>query len=345
MIRRSPPSAHPHAASIKNAHARLFLTLHFANPVAATEIQAPSEVAKKVRTRGNGSDLMARLTSTFLKAAGRACDDRATLDDTLARLWSEAQGAWPAVALDADELMRALGARVADGEEPLAALAKLHIADLALAGACVRGDPQALATFEEQLLGRVPAMIARIERRPPVVDEICQVLRARLLVGDGNSPPKLADYSGRGRLASWLRVTANNEALMLLRRRREEPRPSRELRAKAIASRVDPESALFRERHREQFQSALDEALASLEPRDRNLLRAYFVDEMTIDQLSARFRVHRSSAARWVQKAQQRVLDETQRILSERLRLSPSEFASLARLVKSELHLSFGARR
>jgi RNA polymerase sigma-70 factor (ECF subfamily) len=177
-----------------------------------------------------------------------------------------------------------------------------------------------------------------------VVDEICQILRARMLVGDGSNPPKLADYSGRGRLSSWLRVAANNEALMLLRRRREEPRPSRELRAKAIASRVDPEGALFRERHRKQFQAALDEALAALTPRDRNLLRAYFVDEMTIDQLSARFRVHRSSAARWVQKAQERVLDETRRLLGERLQLSPSEFASLARLVRSDLHLSLGLK-
>jgi RNA polymerase sigma-70 factor (ECF subfamily) len=166
-------------------------------------------------------------------------------------------------------------------------------------------------------------------------------------VSDWSGPPKLADYSGRGRLSSWLRVAANNEALMLLRRRREEPRPSRELRAKAISSRVDPEGAIFRERHREQFQAALDEALAALTPRERNLLRAYFVDEMTIDQLSARFRVHRSSAARWVQKAQERVLDETRRLLADRLNQSAEEFASLARLVKSQLHLSLGehARR
>jgi RNA polymerase sigma-70 factor (ECF subfamily) len=280
--------------------------------------------------------------AVFLKAAGRS-EHPAALDETLARLWDEAQAAWPGVELDGNELMRALGARIGKDEEPLAALAKLHVADLSLACACVRGDPRALATFEEQLLQRVPAMVSRIERRPAVVDEICQILRTRLLVGDGSSPPKLADYSGRGRLAAWLRVAANNEALMLLRRRREEPRPSRELRAGAIASRVDPEGALFRQRHRQQFQAALDEALAALTPRERNLLRAYFVDEMTIDQLSARFRVHRSSAARWVQKAQERVLDETRRLLGERLQLSPSEFASLARLVKSELHLSFGS--
>jgi RNA polymerase sigma-70 factor (ECF subfamily) len=284
-----------------------------------------------------------RLAAAFLKAARRTCDDRTALGETLARLWGEAQAAWPGVKLDADELMRALGAQIAPDEEPLAALAKLHAVDLSLACACVRSDTGAIAVFEEQLLGRVPAMISRIERRAPVVDEICQILRTRLLVGDGGGPPKLADYSGRARLSRWLRVAATNEALMLLRRRREEPRPSRELRAKAIASRVDPEGALFRERHREQFQAALDEALATLTPRDRNLLRAYFVDEMTIDQLAARFRVHRSSAARWVQKAQARVLDETRRLVGERLQLSSAEFASLANLVKSQLHLSFGS--
>jgi len=62
---------------------------------------------------------------------------------------------------------------------------------------------------------------------------------------------------------------------------------------------------------------------------------------MTIDQLAVRFRVHRATAARRVHAASQRLLDETRRLVSERVALTASEFNSLAAMMKSELSLSF----
>jgi RNA polymerase sigma-70 factor (ECF subfamily) len=276
------------------------------------------------------------LSRAFLDAAGCHCDDPG-LEELLKQRVKEAHAAWPDVPLADKHFARALAVGVES--DVMAHLSRLHAGDLYLAAACAQGDETAIEHFEQQFLARVPAIVRRIERGEAAIDEIQQTLRARLLVGDGKGP-KIAEYSGRGPLSGWLRVAATNEALML-KRKREVPHPSRELQARIIGSRIDPEGAILRERHRDQFQAALDESLRALAPKERNLLRAYFIDEMTVAQLGVRFNVHTATAARWVQSARQTLLDETRRRLGEKVRLTKSEFNSLARLLKSELEISF----
>jgi RNA polymerase sigma-70 factor (ECF subfamily) len=61
---------------------------------------------------------------------------------------------------------------------------------------------------------------------------------------------------------------------------------------------------------------------------------------MTVDRVGTVYRVHRATAARWIQAIRERLLDETYRRLGERLRLSPAEFASLTAIVQSQLRVS-----
>jgi RNA polymerase sigma-70 factor (ECF subfamily) len=154
----------------------------------------------------------------------------------------------------------------------------------------------------------------------------------------GDQPPRIAGYSGRGPLGAWVRVAALRTAIDLVRRR--EPTVDAQAVARAPAPDVDPEAALLRARYQGEYETALRAALAMLTARDRSLLRMYFVDGLTVERIGVVYRVHRATVSRWIFAARSQLLDETYRLLGERLRLSASEFASLAALVQSRLDLS-----
>jgi RNA polymerase sigma-70 factor (ECF subfamily) len=286
------------------------------------------------------STALARL---FLDARGDGdggdAGDVARLEATLVAVVAAGRQAWPGVRLEDEKLVRHLARHAAEG----AALSELRAGDLYLAAACLDGDRAALAVLEKEFLSRVPAVVRRIAKTKSAVDEIAQAVRVLILAGE---PPRLAQYSGRGPLHGWVRVVALNAALMAQRSKKENVHHSRDLsdRADLLGGKLDPEAELVRQRHRAQFQAALDGALATLTARERNLLRAYFVDDMSIDKLGVRFRVHRATAARWLQGAREKLLAETRRRVGELVALTPSEFDSLAALLKSQLTLSFSSR-
>jgi RNA polymerase sigma-70 factor (ECF subfamily) len=138
-------------------------------------------------------------------------------------------------------------------------------------------------------------------------------------------------------------VAAVREALMLVRsaRRRaaHETEDDGELLAQAAAD-EDPEVALLRERCREELRAALVAAIAGLDSRERTLLRLSLRDHLTIDQLGALFRVHRSTAARWLKALQAKLHASTRAQLAATLKLEGAELESLIRAVGSRIDMS-----
>src|SRR5262249_4148461 len=109
------------------------------------------------------------------------------------------------------------------------------------------------------------------------------------------------------------------------------------------AAEQNPELEYIKAEHRGEFTSAFREALASLSPRDRNLLRLHFVEGMPPEHIGALYRVHRTTVMRWLQAAQVAVLAETKRMLMERLHLSPSECDSLLQILRSRLQVTLSS--
>ena len=97
---------------------------------------------------------------------------------------------------------------------------------------------------------------------------------------------------------------------------------------------------ILRERCREELRAALVAAVAGLESRERTLLRLSLRDRLTVDQLGALFRVHRSTAARWLQALQAKLSAATRARLAERLKLEAAEVESLIRAIGSRLDIS-----
>jgi RNA polymerase sigma-70 factor (ECF subfamily) len=256
-----------------------------------------------------------------------------------ARAFERARHEWPEIALSFAAFDAALARH---GIDKPSELEGLHVADLFLATACHHGDPAALVAFDRLYATSIAGVASRSRGRSDFEDEVHQRLRIRLLVGEGGAPPRIASYTGRGSLRGWVQVSAARIAINLARGdraregRREQTAATLDLR---MADELDPEANYLRGVHRETFQQAFQDALEGLSPRQRNVLRLRFLDGVNIDGIGAVYRVHRTTAARWVREARTQVMNHTRRLLGARLRLSPRTVDSLVRLLESELEL------
>ncbi len=260
------------------------------------------------------------------------------LEEALAGLVRQAREAWPEVDMDAEAFLAHVAERLPPTGEAHEVLASLRVEDSFLAFACVRGDARALEALDARVLSQVGTWLPREE--PSLVDELRQLLRQRLLIPADGAPPKLASYSGRGSLAQWVRAVALR---LHIDRQRAAPRElPLEQAPVALAERLgtDPELAFIRERHQEDFRVAFRAALGRLEARERNLLRLHHVHGLSMDAVSATYQAPRSSVARWIARARERLLALTREELTARLGLTPDELDSLLRLVRSQLDVS-----
>lgn len=235
--------------------------------------------------------------------------------------------AWPSVKLPPEEF-----ARFVEGKE------LSHAADLYLACACASGLPEALQAFDAAFLQRPAALLGAARDAAALGPEVAQELREKLFSARPGKPPRIADYTGRGPLLGWLRVAAARAASNL--RRSDDVRARVAEAAPALVAAADPELQLLKARSRGAFEQALRAAFRNLTAEERNLLRLRFLDGLNIDKLAAIFQVHRATAARRLQAARARVLEETLNGLRAALKLPEAELEELFGLVQSRLDVS-----
>jgi RNA polymerase sigma-70 factor (ECF subfamily) len=181
--------------------------------------------------------------------------------------------------------------------------------------------------------------LKKLELQPAAADEALQRLREKLLLPRDGAPPRIADYSGRGPLGSFLRVSAVRVALS--RKRLEGKRPaSDEALAQVIPPSADVELDYIKLRSREVFAEAFAHALSSLAPKERNLLRLHYVEGLNIERIGALEGVHRATVARRLHACREAMLAATRERLRRKLRLQSHEVDSLFRLVASRFELS-----
>ncbi len=264
----------------------------------------------------------------------RACTLPRMDEDDLRQRMSEWGQAWPDVDVEAEKVVEFVRSRVGD-----ASLDEVHGPDLHLACACLNGSTSGIEVFERAYLSHVPDFIRRIDRSQAMAQEVQQILRERLLVGTASSPPRIADYAGRGPLMSWLRVVAVRVALELQRSRKPTV-PSDEGHAEGLPATDDPELDYLRVRYGTEFRDAFAESLAALDPKQRTILQLYLVDGLNIERIGQVYQVHRATVARWIAGTRDELYDETRRRLREKLHLDAAEFESIVRLVRSQLDVS-----
>lgn len=275
----------------------------------------------------------------------------AALDDARAR--------WPGVVVAPDVFFEALRAAVAEREaEALgdggasddtaftAAEKDLTLpcsADVYLVLACLARQPEAIAAFERVVMVSIRASIERAATEHADADDALQTTREKLLVGAAPEGPKLAQYAGRGPLASWVRVVAMRELLMVQRKaRRHATHRANDDTAVVTtgATAASVEMAMLRGVHGEAFRDAVQHAMRTLSVEQRTVLRFHLRDGLGIDAIAPMLGVHRATAARKLARAREDVLTATRAILNERHGLTTSEARSLCLALVNEIDVS-----
>ena len=276
------------------------------------------------------------LSTAFLDARG---DSRATssaeLEAALLAAWERGRAAWPDVALEADHFARQMATHVAADGDPIGTLSRIHGADLYLACASALALPSAVRHLDSSFLSRVPEFVGKLDTTGAFASEVAQALREKLLMPRPGGPPRIADYSGRAKLTSWLKVVALREALNLRRGQRPSEEPPED-----IVGGPDPERDYLKLRYRGAYDEAFRAALSALDTGERLLLKLHYVDGLNIDQIGSMYQLHRSTVARRLASYRRKLLDFTRARLREQLNVTDSEFRSLLSLVRSQMTIS-----
>jgi RNA polymerase sigma-70 factor len=270
--------------------------------------------------------------------------DAAALERLLVHAWETSRAQWSTVTLPAELFVTHLAERLPEATptspiEPL--LEPLSLAELYLTCACLHGVGAALEVFERNYLAKLPGLLRSPKFPDTMIEDICQLTRMKLLVPSSEGRPKIAEYTGRGALQSWVRVTATRIAIKLQATEKPAPEEDADSLFSALpAPGVDPELDAIKRRHQGDLREAMREAFSTLSPEDRHLLRLYFVDQLSMYELATLFRVSQPTISRWLKSTRETVYKETRRHLQARLGLSQRDFQSFLALLDSQLELS-----
>lgn len=214
--------------------------------------------------------------------------------------------------------------------------------DLVLAQAAASGEPEALREIEARTFPGARAALGRMGFGRADIDDVMQAVREQLFVASDGAPPRIGDAAGKGDLRGLVRIIAVRTGLNLRRRtKRQEPLDDSPVLEMLGAVDDSPELAVLKDQQRQAFKAALEDALATLEPRDRNVLRMHVVHDLSIDDIGRAYAVHRATAARWLEAIRERIHAEARRLLHERLGVTEPELQAIYRLVASRMDVSF----
>jgi RNA polymerase sigma-70 factor, ECF subfamily len=208
-------------------------------------------------------------------------------NDTVSVAMAQAIECWPKL----PPLMGAFRDHIAQLEVCASDLER-HGKELYLVVACLHRDRSAIEILERSFLRKSEQVIARVNDDVAFVDEVRQELRERLLVA---APPAMAQYAATGPLGAWLRVAALRTALNV--KKADDRWYSRTCDEAVESSILDGrEGGIQRV-----VQDALDSAIGSLDNQERDLLRLFYLDRVTIQSIARKYGTHRATITRWLE--------------------------------------------
>jgi RNA polymerase sigma-70 factor (ECF subfamily) len=243
----------------------------------------------------------------------------------LDRAVQAARAQWPGFAVDAAAFRRRLEAN--------GARAWAHTTDLYLVFACIHGDAEAIRALTHEVEREVARALQHLGHGRAFVEDVSQQLLAKLLVTG-----KAEAYVGRGPLKAWLRAAALRTALNELETLKPHDALSRGQPAAAPGAN-DPELVHLRRRFGPLLKAAVEGALRGLEADDRNVLRFYFVDGLTVEQIARIRGRHKSTVSRLITRVRKGLLEQVRGELVEK-GMRPDELSSVLRAVVSQLEVS-----
>ena len=284
---------------------------------------------------------MEALARAFRIALGDAEVSDDALEAALARAMAASREAWPDMApVDPADFVRHLAQLVRTQPDPVAALDALHVADVYLTFACAAGVTEALEALERTHLAQLPRALARMGLSAAMIDDTLQTMRAELLVRRADGQPRILDYSGRGRLAGWLRAVAARTAL------KQVPPAARNVELDAsvhAAQEHDLELAYMKKTYGAAFQGAFRAAFRSLSVDERLLLKQRLKHRLGVVELGALYGVNPGTITRRVTAARDRLATLTRTEMMNQLKIGTDQLSSIMRLIEGELDITLSS--
>jgi RNA polymerase sigma-70 factor (ECF subfamily) len=275
--------------------------------------------------------------ATMQSDTDRSVDPVVTAE--LELLAQEAEARWSSSFLvEPRAFVAYLAARLGPGEHDAEAM-QGHAADLYLACGCTLGIPEAVRIFEATLT-EVAAALHHMHLQPSMIDEVCQMTREKLLVGEAGRAPRIAEYTGRGALRGWTRVVLSRTALNALRDQRRDVSLEDALLDPPATDTCDPELSCLRDQFGVALDRALECAMRRLAADERVLLRQRFIDGLTAEQLARLYRKHRITMVRRLDGVLRTLRVHTEAILASEIGCGHSTAVSIVNLALSQVHLS-----
>ncbi len=262
----------------------------------------------------------------------------AATNERTAEIWSQGHKYWSSedFAVSAPELQNYLAALT---DSPDCVLQ--HAADLYLACACSLARASAIAQFESRHEQDFGHALSRMRLPESMCDDVKQEVHSKLFVGNENGP-MIAQYAGRGPLAGWLRAVTVRTAIDLLRKEKsQEVQVEQTLLERFASADIGIEAQNLKKKYQRLANEAFETGFRSLSSRERNLLRQHYLQHMNIDQIGALYKVHRTTAFRWITSARATIFANAQTHVAAELGEGSGEDAEeLLRILESQIDVT-----
>jgi RNA polymerase sigma-70 factor (ECF subfamily) len=264
------------------------------------------------------------------------------LGQQLSRGLQAGRDKYPSVPLGDEEFARYIAQHCPPGPLLDDTLDALNLEELFLAAGVANKDPLAQAVFDRCFLSNVEKFLSSFNQDVGLVAEVTQRMRLKLYGGES---PGIRQYAGIRPLHSWLAVMAKRAAIDVLRAgsgalgSMSEPEDASHL----LPTGADQELELLRHRHADDYGCALKECMAALTPEQRNLLRLYYAQGLTLEKIGALKGVKASTILRRMRTICDGVLICVRDKLIHEGGVSESSFDSIERLVRSQLDVNISS--
>ena len=207
-------------------------------------------------------------------------------------------------------------------------LATLHLQDLALASACAEAREEAwehfVATYRNYLRSAAAAIL-RCPASSPAARELADSLFGELYgLGEGKRSERslFRYFHGRSSLKTWLRAVLAQrhvDGIRANRRFRElaegEETEAAVTRVTAGGARSEAPADPHRGRYVARFTHTLEVALGLLDPKDKERLRLYYAEQLTLSEIGRHFGEHESSVSRNLERTRRELRFQVEQVL------------------------------
>jgi RNA polymerase sigma-70 factor (ECF subfamily) len=284
------------------------------------------------------------LAASFMRVladeSSKLVSDRDGLESELVRVVREASEAWPQLDVPDEEFMAHLAVCMPRNQDPVDCLRSMQSSEVYLALASSSGDPRAVDELMACVGPAVRSAIRRAGAPPGTREDLEQAVWERLFAKGVDGRSRILQYKGLSKLKNWAAMVASRVALQKLASDKALKREGDSVLLELAARDDTPELQTLKQLYRSEFKEAFGQAIDRLTSRSRNLLRYNLLDGLSITRIAALYKVHRTTADRWMRQVRQQLLKTTRANLGKKLKVSKSELDSIMKLIQSQLQVN-----